>query len=189
VSVTAPAEAPPRSRRTAVAVASAFVVVVAGVVAAALASGGAPDDTGLEPAPAFALPDVADPSRTIRLTDFEGRPVVLNFWGSWCVPCRKEMPFFEDVHRRAGGRLVVLGIDRLDHRDDAVEFLTDVGVTYPSAYDRDGSLDAPYRLVGMPTTVFVSPDGAILERITGELTAARLEAAVRRHFPGALEGE
>lgn len=170
-----------RRRRGPVVVAAVALAGLAGIVAVAVAVSGPSDRP--ERAPAFDLPDLRQPDERIRLTDFRGRPLVVNFWASWCVPCRQEMPAFERVHQRLGDRVAFLGVDRLDQRAAALAFLAETGVTYPAAYDREATLDAPYRLVGMPTTLLISADGRLLQKLTGEVTEDELRAALRRHFP------
>jgi len=132
------------------------------------------------PAPDFRLPNVREAAPDVSLAELAGRPVVINFWASWCVPCRKEMPAFEAVHRRRGDRVAFLGVDRQDDRSDALRFLARTGVTYPSAYDPDGKLDVPYRLRGMPTTVVVARDGRVTEHVSGPMSQDRLEGVLDR---------
>ena len=118
----------------------------------------------------------------MSLAALRGRPVVLNFWAAWCVPCKDELPAFEAVHSRLGGRVAFVGIDRQDNRGDALDLAARAGLTYPSAFDPNGSLDGPYRLLGTPTTVFISPTGRIVDRHTGQLSRARLDGALQRLF-------
>jgi len=143
-------------------------------------SGGAPQLTtfGGGPAPAFSLPDLAYPTRTLSLSQFRGRPVLVNFWASWCVPCRKEMPLLEATYRRVHGRVAFLGVDTNDTRGAALSFLRQTGVTYPSAYDPHGTAATAYGLVGLPTTVFVAPDGKVFERHIGALSSEALTAGI-----------
>ena len=114
----------------------------------------------------------------VSLSQFRGRPVVLNFWASWCVPCRREMPAFEAAHRRLGSRVVFLGVNHQDALRAALKFLTETGVTYPSGYDPDGGVARKYGLFGLPTTIFVSPDGKVVARRTGETTADELQRKI-----------
>ena len=116
----------------------------------------------------------------MSLADVAGKPVVINFWASWCVPCRKEMPAFEAVHRRRGDRVTFIGIDRQDDRSDALRFLARTRVSYPSGYDPDGRLDASYRLRGMPTTVVVGADGLVVDHVSGPVSEDRLEQVLDR---------
>jgi cytochrome c biogenesis protein CcmG/thiol:disulfide interchange protein DsbE len=133
-------------------------------------------------APAFEVPDLRQPDRTVSLADGQGRPVVLNFWASWCVPCRTEMPAFQAVHERLGDRVTFIGIDHQDSRDDALERIKQVGTTYVAGYDPSGKVGAKYGLYGMPTTVFISADGRIVGRRVGEMTASALEQSVAQLF-------
>jgi cytochrome c biogenesis protein CcmG/thiol:disulfide interchange protein DsbE len=133
------------------------------------------------PAPSFQLAWLTRPGEA-SLDTFRGRPLVINFWASWCLPCREEMKAFEAAHRRLGDRVVFLGIDRQDDHDEAVRLLRETGVTYPSLADPDASLDRRFGLRGMPTTVFVSEDGALLDRVTGPLSSDRLQGLLQSHF-------
>ena len=164
-------------------VATAVALVVRpSLVDNASGSGGAPQLTtfGGGPASAFSLPDLTYPTRTLSLSQFRGRPVLVNFWASWCIPCRKEMPLLEATYRRVRGRVVFLGVDTNDTSGAALSFLRQTGVTYPSAYDPHGTTATAYGLFGLPTTVFVAPDGKILERHVGALSSDALTAGITR---------
>ena len=130
------------------------------------------------PAPRFTLPDLSDPSATLSLAQLRGRPVLVNFWASWCVPCRKEAPLLEVTYRRVGGRVAFLGVDTNDTRAAALSFLRQTGVTYPSVYDPHATAATAYGLFGLPTTVFVSPEGRILERNVGALSSGSLAQGI-----------
>ncbi len=167
-----------------VAVAGSGLLVVAILLAAR--AGGSEDvlRSPGEPrtAPTFSLPDVKEPSSRIELTSYRGRPVVVNFWASWCVPCREEMPGFEAVHRAEGGRVAFLGVNHQDGRSLARELLAETGVTYPSGHDPEGKVAAAYRLAGMPSTVFISPSGQLLATRSGEMSRSQLEEAIEMLF-------
>ena len=163
-----------------------FTVAVVGVALVAGAAGCGSSTRLLrsaavgQPAPPFRLPNVRESEPDVSLTDVAGKPVVINFWASWCVPCRKEMPAFEAVHRRRGDRVAFFGIDRQDDRSDALRFLGRTGVSYPSGYDPDGRLDTSYRLRGMPTTVVVGVDGLVVEHVSGPMSEDRLDQVLDR---------
>lgn len=173
----------PRALRLA-AVVGAVLLVVAILVAAR--AGGSQDvlRPAGEPrtAPTFSLPDVTNPSERIELTGYRGRPVVLNFWASWCVPCRKEMAAFEAVHRAEGERVAFLGVNHQDGRSLARDLLHETGVTYPSGHDPEGKVASAYRLAGMPSTVFISSSGRLLASRSGEMSRAQLEEAIETLF-------
>jgi thiol-disulfide isomerase/thioredoxin len=119
----------------------------------------------------FALPE-----------DLRGRPLVLNVWASWCVPCRKEMPAFQSVYLRARGAVGFLGVDYLDEVDAARRLAADTGVTYPLAADPKGTEVAKLGVTALPTTLFFSADGVLRGRRFGELDADRLRAAIRSYL-------
>lgn len=127
----------------------------------------------------FRLPDLARPGRTIALTDYAGTPLVLNFWASWCGPCRKEMPALQRTYEQLDGKVELLGVNHEDNRRAALELADQAGVTYPSAYDPDGDTARRYGLYGMPTTLFITSDGTLAGRRTGEMDEAELEQTVR----------
>ena len=137
------------------------------------------------PAPTFVLPDLRYPGHTISRTSFEGKFLVVNFWASWCVPCRTEMPILQAASNAAHGRIAFLGIDTNDTRADALSFLRKVHAAYPSAFDGDGATAKTYGLFGLPTTVFISPTGKVVGRHLGEFNADTLQAALHQAFPSA----
>ena len=130
----------------------------------------------------FSLDSVREGEPRVELKSYRGTPVVLNFFAAWCVPCRTEMPGFEAVHQQLGDRVAFLGVDHNDSRPDAVDLLTKTGVTYPTGFNPQGNLALDYGLIGMPTTVFISTDGRILEEHTGALSQQELKADIARLF-------
>jgi cytochrome c biogenesis protein CcmG/thiol:disulfide interchange protein DsbE len=133
-------------------------------------------------APPFALAKVSHPSQTLSLSDFRGRDLVINFWASWCVPCRTEMPLLEASFRSERGKVVFVGIDTNDTSNAAQAFLARVHVTYPAVSDPNGNTAVAYGLFGLPTTVFISPSGRIVGRHIGQLRADTLRAAMQEAF-------
>lgn len=124
--------------------------------------------------PDFTLPDLNDSTNLLGLTDFAGSPVILNFWASWCVPCREEMPTLQrvyELHNPDG--LVVLGINQTfaDDLDTARAFVQELALTFPNVRDDNGDVSGSiYRVMGLPTSVFISEDGEIVHVQVGQLT-------------------
>ena len=133
-------------------------------------------------APSFTLASLSGPSREVSLSVFRGRPLVLNFWASWCVPCRTEMPLLERTYRAERGKVQFLGIDSNDTPNAGLAFYDHVHVTYPALSDPKGSIATRYGLFGLPTTVFISPSGKIIGRFIGQLHANTLLAALKEAF-------
>ncbi len=101
--------------------------------------------------------------------------MVVNFWASWCVPCRREMPRLAGAARRLNRRVAFLGINYKDQRGDALAFARKTGVPYRSVIDRDGAIGDRYGIFGLPTTVFVDATGRIVGRYLGEMKGGTLD--------------
>jgi thiol-disulfide isomerase/thioredoxin len=120
------------------------------------------------PAPADGLPAVRLPCLgapgSVDLSSLRG-PMVVNLWASWCGPCREELPYYQQLHRRAGERVQVLGVDYEDTRPAAaLELAAQAGVTYPSVADPGGELHEPLRVRGLPGLLLVDEDGRVVEQ-------------------------
>ncbi|MDR7484098.1 MAG: TlpA disulfide reductase family protein [Armatimonadota bacterium] len=126
---------------------------------------------GLTPeAPAFSLPRL-NAEGTLSLDSLRGRVVVINFWASWCVPCRDEAPALEATWQRYRDRgVVVLGVNVQDLIPKARQFLNETGATYPQVRDKDNTVYRAYGLTGVPETFFISRDGRIVRKFPGVVT-------------------
>lgn len=116
-----------------------------------------------------------DQEGTLSLADLRGKGVVVNFWASWCIPCKDEAPFLQEVYEANEERgLVVLGVDSQDFKQDARAFMERFGLTYPVVYDGKGSSLGAWGVVGFPETFFVNRDGELVgERIQGGVDVER----------------
>lgn len=137
---------------------------------------------GGKPAAPFHLVDISDPTREITLAQFAGRDLVINFWASWCIPCRTEMPVLEAAARHHHATVNFVGININDTKRDAQAFLSHVGVTYPVAFDPTGTTSGPYGLFGLPTTVFVNGSGTVVGVHDGGFSAKSLASALGQAF-------
>jgi cytochrome c biogenesis protein CcmG, thiol:disulfide interchange protein DsbE len=126
---------------------------------------------GFAGGPGFVVPD-----------DLRGRPLVVNFWASWCVPCRQEMPAFQAVSVQAHGTVGFLGVDYLDEVGAARRLVADTGVTYRLAADPKGTQAGKLGVTGLPTTLFFSADGILRGRRLGAMDADALRAAIRTYL-------
>ena len=126
-----------------------------------------------KPAPNFSLPLLG--GGDLVLEEHIGRPLVINFWASWCPPCIQEAPALESAWRTYRSEDVLfVGVDILDAEEDAVEYVRDLGITYPNGLDRDGRITIDYGVIGLPVTFFVDRDGIIQRRWVGAIDGRRL---------------
>lgn len=132
----------------------------------------------VEYAPDFSL-ELFSNGETLTLLELRGKGVVLNFWASWCYPCRTEMPALQaawETYREDG--IVFVGVNLWDHQPDALEFLAEYSVTYPNGFDMLGNIDDDYFLLGIPTTWFIYPDGTVARKVMGPLDLESLDELI-----------
>ncbi|MBA2297079.1 MAG: TlpA family protein disulfide reductase [Actinobacteria bacterium] len=137
-------------------------------------------------APAFTLAKL-DGSGELALESLRGKVVVLNFWASWCGPCKDETPLLQKGWERWQGKDVVfVGIDVKDFRGDARSFVRKFGVTYPNVYDGKGSTVGRYGVTGFPETYFIDARGRVVYRIAGPVDeASELDDGIERALAAA----
>lgn len=130
------------------------------------------------PAPDFTLAALSTHAgATMHLASFKGKAVLLNFWASWCDPCKHEAPLLEATWRQVQSQgIVFLGIDFQDTQSDGLSFLHTYGITYPNVVDPTGSTAINYGVTGVPETVFIGRHGMIVHKVIGELTEQTLES-------------
>ena len=138
-------------------------------------------------APAFTLGRL-DRDGQLAVGDLKGKAVVVNFWASWCVPCRDEAPVLQSTYERYRDQgLVVLGVDVNDFRQDARRFMKRYGLSYPVVYDGKGSTVGKWGVRGFPETFFVDRTGKLVgERIEGAVDIERNQDAFQRGVALAL---
>lgn len=132
-------------------------------------------------APDFSL--VTLDGNSVRLSDFHGKPVILNFWATWCPPCREEMPALEELWQQYGaGGVVVLGVDQGESTAIVERFIREkVDTTFPILLDGDHAVGDSYFVRSLPTTFFIDRNGFIQEiRIGGPLSLSFLQDQVRK---------
>ncbi len=132
-----------------------------------------------QPAPAFHLADLQ--GRTVDLSSFAGRPVIVNFWASWCIPCQQEFPLYRQaLGQYAAQGLEVLGIIFNDTPDRARAFMSREGATWPALIDPDGAVARAYRVAAIPTSYFVDRHGVIRAASYGPPPADALASYLRQ---------
>ncbi len=130
------------------------------------------------PAPDFTLAALSSqPAAAVHLASLKGKPVMLDFWASWCVPCQHEAPLLQATWQRVQSQgIVFLGIDFQDDHTQGLNFLHTYGITYPNVVDDSGSTAINYGLTGVPETFFLNRQGVIVSKVIGELTQQTIQS-------------
>lgn len=134
-------------------------------------------ETQSNPAPDFTFYDQEGDSHT--LSEFQGKPVILNFWATWCGFCKREMPLLQSAYDTYADQLHIVMMDCADGRQEKVEaaaaYLQQQGYTFPAYYDTSMSGTRAYGIMGIPATFFIDEDGNLVNQILGMLTEESLQ--------------
>jgi len=135
------------------------------------------------PVPNFTL-TAAQTQKSVSLSDLRGQPVVLNFWATWCGPCRVEMPAFQAAYQaNQHQNLSVLAINYGEQREIVLDFGAEMGLTFPLLLDPDGSAQTLFQIRGYPSTMFIASDGTLVATHIGLLTKGQLAENLRKILP------
>lgn len=142
-------------------------------------------DEQIPQAPDFTVYD--EEGNAVKLYDYFGKPIVLNFWASWCGPCKMEMPDFEEKYLELGNEVQFLMVNMTDGSRETVEtasgFIAGQGYTFPVFYDADYSAAMAYGIYSLPTTYFIDADGHAIARATGAISAENLQKGIDMILP------
>ncbi|MEA2447337.1 MAG: cytochrome c biosis protein CcmG, thiol:disulfide interchange protein DsbE [Actinomycetota bacterium] len=119
-------------------------------------------------APEFSA-QLLDGSGSLALVDLRGKPVMLNFWASWCAPCKDEAPMLQRASEKYGDEIAFVGVDIRDAKSDALAFVDGYGLDYPHIRDEDLKIYDDFGLTGQPETFFLDENGVIVEHVNGPL--------------------
>lgn len=129
-----------------------------------------------EPAPHFKLPSF---KATIDLNQYRGRLVYVDFWASWCVPCRKSFPWMTELQKKYGSKLKVIAINLDKERDDAITFLKETKPRFSIAFDPDAKVADQYEVQGMPSSYLIDPQGNIVSSHIGFRNGDQVEVEAK----------
>jgi cytochrome c biogenesis protein CcmG/thiol:disulfide interchange protein DsbE len=163
------------------AVAAASAVLVGAVIAvdSTTAHKGHPA-AAPRPAPQFTVPSLRDPLQQISLSAYQGRPVIVNFFASWCGPCRRETPLLAKFYRESGGKVAIIGVDAQDKTTSARRFVAAYQVGYPVGVETTSAIADAYDVsnIGIPITFFLDSRHRIVKRVIGDVSPQTLTAGV-----------
>ena len=163
------------------------IAIVVGVTAGGSGSTAEGGSAGGERAPDFSFSLFQGGSdlggKHLNIHQLEGKPVILNFWAGLCPPCRAEMPDLQAYYEDNKEDVTLVGVDigqfmGLGSQQDAENLLRELNITYPAGFTDDRGVVRDYKVLGMPTTVFIRPDGTISDRWTGALNRSVLEEKI-----------
>jgi cytochrome c biogenesis protein CcmG/thiol:disulfide interchange protein DsbE len=155
--------------------------VAASLVAIAVvaSSSAAPAGTAPDPAaPTFSLPVLGQSGQKVSLTDYAGRPLIVNFFASWCEPCQKETPLLAKFYRTEHGKVAIVGLDENDVQGSAMSFAQKEGVSYPVGFDPEVIAASAYGVAGLPQTFFLNAKHRIVDRVFGAVTLADINHGI-----------
>ncbi|HJV04283.1 MAG TPA: TlpA disulfide reductase family protein [Actinomycetota bacterium] len=158
----------------------AVIVAVLLLTACAAPDRSTGSDGSLVPDSRVALPEYDLETFRRMIEELRGTPVVVNFWGSWCPPCRVEAPELAEAARRYAGRVQFIGVDILDNRGAARDFILASDWQYPSVFDPEGEIRDGLGYVGQPITVIYDRDGALAFEWNGIITLDLLARELRK---------
>jgi peroxiredoxin len=129
-------------------------------------------------APDFTLKSTL--GEAVTLSELHGQPVILNFWATWCPPCRAEMPQFQSASVKYNGQAIILGVDQGEPSSVVADFGNALSITYPLLLDPDNGVNRDYGVTALPTTIFVDSQGVVREVVAGIVSQAVLEDRIER---------
>ena len=132
-------------------------------------------------APAFSLLSFPD-SKPISLADYQGKPIFINLWASWCPPCQAESPDIVKAYAKYGDKVQFIAVDLTaqDTLPDVTAFIEKYGIKYPIAMDIKGAVADQYQVMAIPTSIFVNRQGIVVDRVVGSITPQILEGDLER---------
>jgi peroxiredoxin len=133
------------------------------------------------PAPDFTVTDTA--GKTFKLSALRGTPVILNFWATWCPPCRAELPELQAGSQRLAGQVAIVGLNQGETPEQVKGFVQQMGLTFQIPLDEDMNVSRVYGVRNLPTTFFIDRSGVIRSVQLGALNEATLDQNLRQVYP------
>ena len=145
-----------------------------------------PDDSDLDPAPDFLMTDRSGAAH--HLSEYFGKPIIINFWATWCGPCQMELPYFEQAYAEYGDRICFLMVDLVDGSYETEEsgksFVDVMGYSFPLYFDAYGDGSMAYEIEAIPLTIVINANGRILETHLGSMSESELQELIDMALKG-----
>lgn len=168
-----------RKKRNRLIFRSSILVILLAAVVFALVSNFTKDRTVVavgDQAPDFQLMKMDGSGEKVTLSDLEGKGVMINFWATYCGPCKEEMPYMESLYKKYKNKGIEILAVSVDSTDLVVNrFVDDYGLSFPIMRDRNSQVMELYDVTDLPTSYFVSPEGEVIHKVSGALTLDKLE--------------
>jgi cytochrome c biogenesis protein CcmG/thiol:disulfide interchange protein DsbE len=159
---------------------AAAAIVVASIAALIAIEVATSSSSRADLGPAPQLPSDVLVAPRVSIADLHGKPAAINFWASWCGPCRDEAPALQRLSRSLHGRARLIGVNYTDSLGGAQDFIREFHLTYPNLRDSDGVVGDRYGLTGLPGTAIINPRGRLVELLRGPQTTADVQHALDR---------
>ena len=154
------------------------IALVASSPAAPAAPAGAAGAAADPAAPSFSLPVLGQSGQKVSLADYAGRPLIVNFFASWCEDCKQETPLLAKFYRTEHGRVAIVGLDENDVLGSAMTFTRNEGVSYPVGFDPAVIAASAYGVAALPQTFFLNAKHRIVDRVFGAVTLADINRGI-----------
>ena len=156
---------------------AALVIAVSVTATGSAATQNQPRSTAA--APSFTLPALGHPGQQVSLAQYQGKPVIINFWASWCTPCQTETPLLASWYKQQDGHVSLLGLDENDTAAAALTFAAAKGVSYPIGFDPNTTVALDYNSDDLPQTFFLNAQHRIVDHVIGAVTLTDLAKGLR----------
>jgi cytochrome c biogenesis protein CcmG/thiol:disulfide interchange protein DsbE len=156
------------------------VVFIVALIVVSLATNKTQSPPPSDPAAAgFTLPALGQAGQQVSLSQYNGKPVIVNFFASWCPPCQQETPLLASWYKQEHGHVVLLGLDENDTTANALKFARAKGVSYPIGFDPQVKVALAYNVDGLPQTFFLNAQHHVVDHVLGAVTKAQLAKGLR----------
>jgi cytochrome c biogenesis protein CcmG/thiol:disulfide interchange protein DsbE len=147
---------------------------IVAIITVSLATSSSSSPPNYPAAHGFTLPALGKTGQQVSLSQYQGKPVIVNFWASWCEPCQQETPLLASWYKQQDGHVNLVGVDENDTTAAALKFAKAKGVTYPIGFDPQVTIALDYNVDGLPQTFFLNAQHRIVDHVLGAVTKAEL---------------